>query len=134
MLELGHPRLTHRLQRPERKPDRGRPSQPPQQAPDDQVMLNLRANTAERSSRLAPLQQQRREQTKTAGIVKMHGTLHARHAIRPVRVRPPGASTRLSTRSRPLGTVADSYDNAQADTLIGLYKVECVRTTGRCGA
>jgi hypothetical protein len=68
-------RPTHRLQRPERKPDRGRPSQPPQQAPDDQVMLNLRANTAERSSRLAPLQQQRREQTKTAGIVKMHGTL-----------------------------------------------------------
>jgi putative transposase len=29
-----------------------------------------------------------------------------------------------------IGTVADSYDNAQAETLIGLYKVECVRHDG----
>jgi putative transposase len=29
-----------------------------------------------------------------------------------------------------IGTVADSYDNAQAETLIGLYKIECVRHDG----
>jgi putative transposase len=29
-----------------------------------------------------------------------------------------------------IGTVADSYDNAQAETLIGLYKAECVRHDG----
>jgi putative transposase len=29
-----------------------------------------------------------------------------------------------------IGTVADSYDNAQAETLIGLYKMECVRHDG----
>jgi putative transposase len=29
-----------------------------------------------------------------------------------------------------IGTVADSYDNAQAETLIGLYKLECVRHEG----
>ena len=73
MLELGHPRLTHRLQRLERKPDRGRPSQPPQQAPDDQVLLHLRANTAERSSRLAPLQHARRSGDGSASTVLASG-------------------------------------------------------------
>jgi putative transposase len=29
-----------------------------------------------------------------------------------------------------IGTVGDSYDNAQAETLIGLYKTECVRHDG----
>ena len=29
-----------------------------------------------------------------------------------------------------IGTVGDSYDNAQAETLIGLYKIECVRHEG----
>ena len=29
-----------------------------------------------------------------------------------------------------IGTVGDSYDNAQAETLIGLYKLECVRHEG----
>jgi putative transposase len=29
-----------------------------------------------------------------------------------------------------IGTVADSYDNAQAESLIGLYKLECVRRDG----
>jgi len=29
-----------------------------------------------------------------------------------------------------IGTVGDSYDNAQAETLIGLYKTECVRPDG----
>lgn len=29
-----------------------------------------------------------------------------------------------------IGTVADSYDNAMAETLIGLYKTECVRHEG----
>lgn len=29
-----------------------------------------------------------------------------------------------------IGTVGDSYDNAQAETLIGLYKTECVRPEG----
>lgn len=29
-----------------------------------------------------------------------------------------------------IGTVGDSYDNAQAETLIGLYKAECVRHQG----
>ncbi len=29
-----------------------------------------------------------------------------------------------------IGTVGDSYDNAQAESLIGLYKLECVRPEG----
>ncbi len=29
-----------------------------------------------------------------------------------------------------IGTVGDSYDNAQAESLIGLYKLECVRHEG----
>ncbi len=29
-----------------------------------------------------------------------------------------------------IGTVGDSYDNAQAESLIGLYKAECVRHEG----
>ena len=29
-----------------------------------------------------------------------------------------------------IGTVGDSYDNAQAESLIGLYKLECVRHDG----
>ena len=29
-----------------------------------------------------------------------------------------------------IGTVGDSYDNAQAESLIGLYKLECVRRDG----
>lgn len=29
-----------------------------------------------------------------------------------------------------IGTVGDSYDNAQAESLIGLYKAECVRPEG----
>ncbi len=29
-----------------------------------------------------------------------------------------------------IGTVGDSYDNAQAESLIGLYKTECVRHEG----
>lgn len=29
-----------------------------------------------------------------------------------------------------IGTVGDSYDNAQAESLIGLYKLECVRRNG----
>jgi len=29
-----------------------------------------------------------------------------------------------------IGTVGDSYDNAQAESLIGLYKLECVRPDG----
>ncbi len=29
-----------------------------------------------------------------------------------------------------IGTVGDSYDNAQIESLIGLYKLECVRHEG----
>ncbi len=29
-----------------------------------------------------------------------------------------------------IGTVGDSYDNSQAESLIGLYKLECVRHEG----
>ena len=29
-----------------------------------------------------------------------------------------------------IGSVGDSYDNAQAESLIGLYKLECVRRDG----
>ena len=29
-----------------------------------------------------------------------------------------------------IGSVGDSYDNAQAESLIGLYKLECVRHEG----
>jgi putative transposase len=29
-----------------------------------------------------------------------------------------------------IGTVGDSYDNAQAESLIGLYNLECVRLDG----
>ncbi len=29
-----------------------------------------------------------------------------------------------------IGTVGDSYDNSQAESLIGLYKLECVRRDG----
>src|SRR3954470_22721594 len=29
-----------------------------------------------------------------------------------------------------IGTVGDSYDNAMAESVIGLYKTECVRTDG----
>jgi putative transposase len=29
-----------------------------------------------------------------------------------------------------IGTVGDSFDNAQAESLIGLYKLECVRPDG----
>ena len=31
--------------------------------------------------------------------------------------------------SPSIGTVGDSYDNALAETTIGLYKTECIRTT-----
>ena len=29
-----------------------------------------------------------------------------------------------------IGTVGDSYDNALAETVVGLYKTECVKTDG----
>ena len=31
-----------------------------------------------------------------------------------------------------IGTVGDSYDNSQADSLIGLYKTECTKREGPC--
>jgi putative transposase len=41
-------------------------------------------------------------------------------------------STRLSDAGAvaSIGTVGDSYDNAEAESLIGLYKAECVRREG----
>ena len=41
-------------------------------------------------------------------------------------------SNRLSEAAAvaSIGTVGDSYDNAQAESLIGLYKLECVRRDG----
>ena len=31
-----------------------------------------------------------------------------------------------------IGSVGDSYDNALAESMIGLYKIECVRRDGPC--
>jgi putative transposase len=39
-------------------------------------------------------------------------------------------SERLAGAVASIGTVGDSYDNAQAESLIGLYKLECVRPEG----
>ncbi len=53
--------------------------------------------------------------------------------------RTPGPNTSLSSYTSRLedagalasiGSVGDSYDNAQAESLIGLYKLECVRPDG----
>ena len=43
-----------------------------------------------------------------------------------------GARARRCTRARPasVGSVGDSYDNALAETIIGLYKAEVIHARG----
>ncbi len=40
------------------------------------------------------------------------------------------STARTILKAGDIGTVGDSYDNAQAASLIGLYKTECVRPDG----
>ncbi len=52
---------------------------------------------------------------------------------RPVAVHPPSANADRLADAAPLprsGTVGDSYDNAMAESAIGLHKTECVRRDG----
>ena len=39
----------------------------------------------------------------------------------------------LDRESATIGTVGDAYDNALAETAIGFYKAECVRSGHRSG-
>ncbi len=58
------------------------------------------------------------------------GVVHHSDAGSPVHLHPLHRTLADAGALASIGTVGDSYDNAMAESIIGLYKTECVRHDG----